>query len=167
MGAYMYPVTVVFSCFSLVAFGFVSLEDIVRRFRKRRLVEKYIRSLEFRIYREEVTGGSDLMSISGLITYMGDEDPEYLEHRERIWRLLIFVADRCVLLFPSERKDAFHCADWLCDQLLERYAEYAHRRMLIDAVLDTIEILFGLAWKLDYGIRIRIADLREVSERCE
>jgi hypothetical protein len=39
--------------------------------------------------------------------------------------------------------------------------------MLIDAVLDTIETLFGLAWKLDYGIRIRIADLREVSERCE
>ena len=167
MGAYMYPVTVVFSCFSLVAFGFVSLEDIVRRFRKRRRIEKYIRSLEFRIYREEVTGGADLMSISELITYMGDEDPEYLEHRERIWCLLIFVADRCVLLFPSERKAAFHCADWLCDQLLERYAEYAHRRMLIDAVLDTIETLFGLAWKLDHGIRIRISDLRNAFEKCD
>ena len=167
MGAYMYPVTVVFSCFSLVAFGFISLEDIVRRFRKRRRIEKRIRYLESSIYRREMTSGGELRLLSELIIQMGDEDPEYLEHRERIWRLLIFVADRCVLLFPSERKDAFHCADWLCDQLLERYAEYAHRRMLIDAVLDTIETLFGLAWKLDYGIRIRIADLREVSERCE
>lgn len=98
---------------------------------------------------------------------MGDEDPEYLEHRDRIWRLLIFAAERCVLLSSFERRYASHCADWLCDQLLERYAEYAHRRMLIDAVLDTIEALFGLAWKLDHGMRIRISDLRNAFEKCE
>lgn len=40
MGAYAYPITVIFSCVSLVALGFVSLEDIVRRFRKRRRIEK-------------------------------------------------------------------------------------------------------------------------------
>jgi hypothetical protein len=39
--------------------------------------------------------------------------------------------------------------------------------MLIDAVLDTIETLFGLAWKLDYGMRIRISDLRNAFEKCE
>lgn len=167
MDAYVYPIAMMFGCASFIVCGFVSLEDLVRRFRKRRRMEKYILYLESSIYRREATGGGELRSLSGLITEMGDEDLEYLGHGDRLCRLLIFATERCVFLPPFERGYASHCADWLRDRLSNRYAEYVQQRMFIDAVLDTIEMLYGLAWRLDPGMRIRIANLRDTFERCE
>lgn len=167
MDAYVYPIAMMFGCASFIVCGFVSLEDLVRRFRKRRRMEKYILYLESSIYWREATGGGELRSLSGLITEMGDEDLEYLGHGDRLCRLLIFATERCTLLSSSERGYASHCADWLRDRLSNRYAEYVQQRMFIDAVLDTIETLYGLAWRLDPGMRIRIANLRDTFERCE
>ncbi len=167
MDAYVYPIAMMFGCASFIVCGFVSLEDLVRRFRKRRRMEKYILYLESSIYRREATGGGELKSLSGLITEMGDEDLEYLGHGDRLCCLLIFATERCVFLPPFERGYASHCADWLRDRLSNRYAEYVQQRMFIDAVLDTIETLYGLAWRLDPGMRIRIANLRDTFERCE
>lgn len=65
MDAYVYPIAMMFGCASFIVCGFVSLEDLVRRFRKRRRMEKYILYLESSIYRREATGGGELKSLSG------------------------------------------------------------------------------------------------------
>lgn len=162
MGAYVYPLTLLFGCVSFVACSLIFGVDMSRRFRKRRRMEKYIRSLEFQIYRREVTSGGELRSLSGLIVEMGDEDLGYLEHRDRVWRLLVFATERCNLLSSSERGYASHCADWLCDQLSERDVEHLYRRTLV----ETIEALYGLANRLDDKTRSRIAAPRSSFEGC-
>ena len=63
---------ITYSPVSYTHLGFVSLEDLVRRFRKRLRMEKYILYLESSIYWREATGGGELRSLSGLITEMGD-----------------------------------------------------------------------------------------------